>query len=123
MLALASGAEVTSASDIGAVIESRKLQLDVDKDGDTKPLTDGLLIIRYLFGFQGQSRRAVGPVRPVGFGDRCQFAIWESTSVGRMMVGLSRANLQALQMRMTTRDDGTADAGNDGSGSGGSTDS
>ena len=61
--ALASGAEVTSASDIGAVIESRKTQLDVDEDGETKPLTDGLLIIRYLFGFQGQSlvSGAVGP--------------------------------------------------------------
>ena len=30
-------------------------QLDIDGDGDSKPLTDGLLLIRYLFGFSGDS--------------------------------------------------------------------
>ena len=29
--------------------------LDVDKDGETKALTDGLIILRYLFGFRGES--------------------------------------------------------------------
>ena len=30
-------------------------QLDIDGDGEAKPLTDGLLLIRYLFGFSGES--------------------------------------------------------------------
>ena len=30
-------------------------QLDMDGDGESKPLTDGLLLIRYLFGFSGDS--------------------------------------------------------------------
>ena len=30
-------------------------QLDVDGDGESKALTDGLLLIRYLFGFSGNS--------------------------------------------------------------------
>ena len=30
-------------------------QLDIDGDGESKPLTDGLLLIRYLFGFSGDS--------------------------------------------------------------------
>ena len=29
--------------------------LDIDGDGETRPLTDGLIVIRYLFGFVGQS--------------------------------------------------------------------
>ena len=31
------------------------LRLDIDGDGESKPLTDGLLLIRYLFGFSGDS--------------------------------------------------------------------
>ena len=30
-------------------------QLDIDGVGESKPLTDGLLLIRYLFGFSGDS--------------------------------------------------------------------
>lgn len=30
-------------------------QLDIHGDGQSKPLTDGLLLIRYLFGFSGDS--------------------------------------------------------------------
>ena len=30
-------------------------ELDIDGDGESKPLTDGLLLIRYLFGFSGDS--------------------------------------------------------------------
>jgi hypothetical protein len=29
--------------------------LDIDGDGEAKPLTDGLLLIRYLFGFSADS--------------------------------------------------------------------
>lgn len=31
------------------------LTLDVDGDGEVRPLTDGLLILRYLFGFKGET--------------------------------------------------------------------
>ena len=31
------------------------LELDIDGDYESKPLTDGLLLIRYLFGFSGDS--------------------------------------------------------------------
>ena len=30
-------------------------QLDIDGDGKSKPLLDGLLLIHYLFGFSGDS--------------------------------------------------------------------
>jgi hypothetical protein len=30
-------------------------ELDVDGDGSSQPLTDGLLLIRYLFGFSGDT--------------------------------------------------------------------
>lgn len=30
-------------------------QLDIDGDGEAGPLTDGLLLIRYLFGFSGEA--------------------------------------------------------------------
>jgi hypothetical protein len=30
-------------------------QLDIDGDGESNPLTDGLLLIRYLFGFSSDS--------------------------------------------------------------------
>ena len=29
--------------------------LDADGDGEVAPLTDGLLLLRYLFGFRGES--------------------------------------------------------------------
>jgi len=37
---------------------SEVFTLDVDADGKTKPLTDGLIVIRYLFGFSGESLTA-----------------------------------------------------------------
>ncbi|MDA7591476.1 DUF1588 domain-containing protein, partial [Pseudomonadales bacterium] len=51
--ALGSDAAVTTADAIVARLDSRKAAFDIDGDGSTLPLTDGLLIIRYLFGFQG----------------------------------------------------------------------
>ena len=34
---------------------SNSFNLDIDNDGTTQALTDGLLVLRYLFGFQGSS--------------------------------------------------------------------
>ena len=53
----------TSAEEISSYLEEASSELDVVGDGESKPLTDGLLLIRYLFGFSGDSlvNGAVGP--------------------------------------------------------------
>ena len=38
---------------IEAYLASIGVQLDIDGDGETEPLTDGLLALRWLFGFTG----------------------------------------------------------------------
>ena len=45
---------VTSAL-IADYLAEADSELDIDGDGVSKPLTDGLLLIRYLFGFSGES--------------------------------------------------------------------
>ena len=40
---------------IAGYLTDADAQLDIDGDGESKPLTDGLLLIRYLFGFSGDS--------------------------------------------------------------------
>jgi hypothetical protein len=44
-----------TADEIEAYIESVLDQFDIDGDGSVEPLTDGLLILRYLFGFRGDT--------------------------------------------------------------------
>ena len=41
------------AREVGSVLEVGVF--DIDGDSESKPLTDGLLLIRYLFGFKGDS--------------------------------------------------------------------
>ena len=43
----------TSATDIEAYIAEGQIHFDLDGDGETLPLTDSLLLLRYLFGFRG----------------------------------------------------------------------
>ena len=50
--ALADNATRRSSLDIYAFLETHAAQLDVDGDGRAEPLTDGLLLLRYLFGFE-----------------------------------------------------------------------
>ena len=51
-----SGEAVRGSSEaIAGYLTDADSQLDIDGDGESKPLTDGLLIIRYLFGFSGDS--------------------------------------------------------------------
>ncbi|MDA8535278.1 thrombospondin type 3 repeat-containing protein [Pseudomonadales bacterium] len=51
-----SGGSSRDASDaIASYLTDADSQLDIDGDGESKPLTDGLLLIRYLFGFSGDS--------------------------------------------------------------------
>lgn len=53
--ALASEAEKTDAAIIGLYLENVSSNLDIDGNGQAAPLTDGLLLIRYLFGFRGDT--------------------------------------------------------------------
>jgi len=41
------------AGSIGAYLDSLGTALDVDGNGAADPLTDGLLVVRYLFGVRG----------------------------------------------------------------------
>ncbi len=50
--AISSSALRTSADDISAYLSTNLEQLDIDSDGETDALTDGLLLLRYLFGFR-----------------------------------------------------------------------
>ena len=45
----------TSAEAISRYLSDADSELDIDGDGQSKALTDGLLLIRYLFGFSGDS--------------------------------------------------------------------
>ena len=51
--AIADDAVLTTADAIVARLQQMESILDVDGDGKVEALTDGLLIIRYLFGFRG----------------------------------------------------------------------
>jgi len=58
--ALATGAISTDATrdraeDISALLADADSELDIDGNGESKALTDGLLLIRYLFGFTGDA--------------------------------------------------------------------
>ena len=53
--AVSSNATLTEPADIADRIDAFTAGFDVDASGDTKALTDGLLIIRRLFGFSGTS--------------------------------------------------------------------
>ena len=50
--AVSSSALRTSAGDISAYLSTNVEQLDIDGDGETDALTDGLLLLRYLYGFR-----------------------------------------------------------------------
>ena len=47
--------ETATRSEIGDYIRANLQDLDIDGDGAARPLTDGLLVIRFLFGFEGQA--------------------------------------------------------------------
>ncbi|MBT6246696.1 MAG: hypothetical protein HOI43_14860 [Gammaproteobacteria bacterium] len=44
-----------TATEIKDYLDANNSFLDVDGDGQADPLTDGLLVLRYLFGFSGES--------------------------------------------------------------------
>jgi len=53
--AVAGEANRGSSEAITDYLTDAESELDIDGDGASKPLTDGLLLIRYLFGFSGDS--------------------------------------------------------------------
>lgn len=55
--AIADNAIRNSSEQVGAYIQLGidEGALDIDGNGEVKPLTDGLLVLRYLFGFRGDS--------------------------------------------------------------------
>ena len=53
--AIAPGATRTTANAIETYLGQRQAAFDIDGDGGTDALTDGLLVIRYLFGFTGNA--------------------------------------------------------------------
>ena len=53
--ALEEGATREDPDLVFAYAEKNRDQLDLDLDGSVGALTDGLLLIRYLFGFSGES--------------------------------------------------------------------
>jgi Zn-dependent metalloprotease len=53
--AVSGGASRDSSEAIVSYLTDADSELDIDGDGESKPLTDGLLLIRYLFGFSGDS--------------------------------------------------------------------
>ena len=50
--AVGAGAERDTAPEIEAYIATILGSLDIDGNGSVEPLSDGLLILRYLFGFR-----------------------------------------------------------------------
>jgi hypothetical protein len=44
-----------SSEGITGYLADADAELDIDGDGESEPLTDGLLLIRYLFGFSGDA--------------------------------------------------------------------
>ena len=48
-------AKRSAANDISSYLTDAQTELDIDGSGDVGALTDGLLLIRYLFDFRGES--------------------------------------------------------------------
>lgn len=53
--AVSGGVNRGSSDAIGTYLKDADSQLDIDGDGEAKPLSDDLLLIRYLFGFSGET--------------------------------------------------------------------
>lgn len=56
--AVGSGAKRSTSSDIATYLMRAANELDIDGDGEAIALTDGLLLIRWLFGFSGNALTA-----------------------------------------------------------------
>lgn len=52
---MADDATRNDAEEISALLSAVETELDIDGNGEAKALSDGLLLIRYLFGFSGDA--------------------------------------------------------------------
>ena len=53
--ATGAGAMRAEGAEVYAYAEANRADMDLDLDGEVNALTDGLILIRYLFGFRGDS--------------------------------------------------------------------
>jgi hypothetical protein len=53
--AVGTSAERGTSELVSGYLTDAESELDIDGDGALEPLTDGLLLLRYLFGFSGDS--------------------------------------------------------------------
>ena len=62
--ALGPGATRTDPADIKAYLDAMRSSLDIDGNGTVDALTDGLLVLRYMFGVRGSAlvSGALGPL-------------------------------------------------------------
>ena len=111
--ATADDALLTDPVALASKIETLRGELDVDEDGQTRALSDGLLIIRFLFGFEGDSlvQGAVDPASSLN-----------SDQIFANLIDLSGASSESGGTTgdgTTGGDAGTSDSGS-GAGEGGS---
>ena len=59
--ATSSNASRSSPAEIAAFLKNNESKLDIDNNGSVTALTDGLLVIRHLFGFSGGATAGVTP--------------------------------------------------------------
>jgi len=99
--AVGSGAKRSTPADIATYLTNAATELDIDGDDEAKALTDGLLLIRQLFGFTGNALTA-----------------------GAVGEGAERATASAIQAYIAQRlpdSDGSASGSDDGGGVGSDT--
>ncbi|MDA7591215.1 hypothetical protein N8756_06810 [Pseudomonadales bacterium] len=65
---------------ISDYLSKNSSNLDIDGDGESKPLSDGLLVIRYLFGFSGQSLTS-GAIAPGASSDNNDLIVQKLSSL------------------------------------------
>ena len=53
--AISNDATRQDAAEITSYLNDAESELDIDGDGEADALTDGLILIRYLFGFSGDA--------------------------------------------------------------------
>ncbi|HAY45917.1 MAG TPA: hypothetical protein DCY55_06485 [Gammaproteobacteria bacterium] len=90
---LASGAigleaQLKTASEVSSYLQTNQTSLDVDGDGEALPLTDGLLIYRYLSGASGEAliKGAVGPDASLKSADQIEASLGKISS-GQVLNG------------------------------------
>ena len=113
--AVGMGAKRSTSSEIAAYLTSAANELDIDGDGEAKALTDGLLLIRELFGFSGSALTA-GAVGEAGL--RATESAIEAYIAERLPDSIGSGGGSGEG----SADGGTSDGSTDGGTSDGSTD-